>query len=290
MSEDWREQRVTYQEHARAHKFLEYLNGYNLKFGHYTKAEAQRVRPFMVQYYALMYKGDFLYEEAQRNGRATITDHSWKHEMIELIKGNDAWDAGVAQVIEDLERYYMLEGQIMVGEVELTEEIFHEVCFLRSLVINGLTRSLNNIKGVPTDEGLLHLLRPVMAFLDSIDDLESYAEDVAENCFNSLRLLSRMHGADQAEQKMREWLRGLVEETVARIRQAPKHTLLGLFHVLLLGKENIRPVRAVLRMLPASALAKLAESMFRRFFREPRRMPFPVEEQAPVPAAVGAGV
>ncbi|GAA2826516.1 hypothetical protein [Crossiella cryophila] len=284
MSDYWQEHHISYQMNARAHRFLDYLNGFNLRFGHYTAAEAARVRPLMVQYYGLMYKGDFLYEQAQRMGSSTITDHSWKHEMIELIKGYDAWDGGVAHVVDELERYYVLEGRIMLGEVELTQEVFAEVCDIRSLVVNGLTRVLNNIKGVPTDDGLFHVLRPLAAFLDMIDDFESYAEDVAEDCFSSLRLLVRMHGVDQARVKAREYLSGQLAEAVARIRRAPRHTVLGVYQVLLLDKENVAPVRAVLRALPTRVLAALAEKLVRLYFAMPAEIPAPVAERTPVPA------
>lgn len=282
MSDCWQEHHISYQMHARAHRFLDYLNGYNLKFGHYTAAEAATVRPLMVQYYALMYKGDFLYEQAQRTGSSTIADHSWKHEMIELIKGHDAWDDGVAHLVDELERYYLLEGRIMLGELELTQEVFAEVCDIRSLVVNGLTRVLNNVKGVPTDEELFHVLRPLAGFLDMIDDFESYAEDVAQDCFNSLRLLVRMHGVEQAQVTAREFLSERLAEAAARLRRAPRHTVLGVYQVLLLDKENVAPVRAMLRMLPTRALAALAEKLVRLYFAIPAEIPAPVPERTPL--------
>ncbi|MBP2473784.1 hypothetical protein JOF53_002656 [Crossiella equi] len=277
----WDEISVSYRMNLRAERCANYMEGFNHKFARYTKAEAERVHPLVVHYWALMYKGDFLYEQAQREGRSTITDHTWKRELIELVKGHEAWDETVAHCVEELERYYVLEGQVMLGEVELTEEVFREVNVIRSAVIDGLSRALNNIKGVPHDEPLFGLIEPWMVFLEITDDLDSYPLDRADDSFNALRLFVRMYGRDAAVPRMRAYLQGLAEEAVGLIAGAPRRSVLGLYEVMLLGRLNTRPVRAALGLLPTGVLKKLAGHLTRHFLAVPKTMPEPVAETAP---------
>ncbi|MBP2473783.1 hypothetical protein JOF53_002655 [Crossiella equi] len=273
---------ISYLMHQRANEFIEIMKGYHFDHARYTRAEAGRVRPLMIQFYSLMYKGDFLYEQAQREGRSTITDHSWKREMIELVRSHRAWDAGVARNIEELERYYILEGRVQLGEVELTEEVFREVNVIRSAVIDAMVRVLNNIKGVRNDEALYSLLVPFMLFLEVADDVRTYGPDVAEDSFNSLRLFVRMHGRDAARQKMREYLAGVVEEAVAALRDAPRAALLGIFDMLLLGDLPRGLARPVVRVLPRAVLVAVATAVTRLFLVVPE-VPEPVAERVREP-------
>lgn len=250
-----------------------------------SRAEFALLQPLIVQWIGLVYQGDVLFETAQAEGRSKA-DNSWTEAMRELIRGHGVYEPAIGEVIDELERYYTLEGQILLGEVELTDEVLADVMRIRSIDYFGLLRAVTAIRGEQYNEDYAALLRPLWLLGEINDDLASYAKDVEKNSFNTLRLMVWRHGVDGAVAGLRRIQRQAIEDALAVLRTADRETLVKATSTSeLLPLEH---VAGLIRLLPTEVLRSLASTLMRlelgTILKDP--VPTPIAEPGPL-AKVG---
>ncbi|MBP2473787.1 hypothetical protein JOF53_002659 [Crossiella equi] len=253
-----------------------------------TPAEYGLLQPLIVQWLALVYVGDAAYEHAQTRGSSTVADGAWKRRMRELAQGHGLYVPELEEVLDDLERYYRLEGEVLLGEVELTDEVLADVLRIRSSDFFGLLRLTGMARGQAHDPEYEWLLRKLWLLLEIVDDLDSYQADVAANSFNTLRLMVFRYGADRAVAQLRALEAAVVDELCAGLARAGKENLLRVLGSSTLLPLESAPAQWVLRLLPEAALRRLAPRLMRaELGLLLREVPEPVAEKGPRPSRPG---
>ncbi|MBP2473786.1 hypothetical protein JOF53_002658 [Crossiella equi] len=255
----WQDLSVSYRESVKASKALlrDTVGGaYALGF---DRDRWELMQPFIRHYTAVMYRGDYLYEAAQRQGSATITDHSWRTELEELVDSYGVLTPEVRAGLADLERYFITEGRIVLGEVELSQRVIEDVLSIRSSDVFTLDRLLYLLSGQEVDEEYLAMLRPWTLLMELRVDIDDYAGDVADDSFNTIRLFHRLHGPERALAEVEDFRRRWVRRCLDQLQGARTSTLRKL---LLSGLPDagIDVLAPLARRLPRAVLLPLAKS------------------------------
>lgn len=281
--DSWQDNRISYFENMRAEMSI--LNKTGGGYWHTigcTPAEAKLVEPLVLHFYSLVYQGDIIYEAAQQAGSSRVTDHSWKTRMQELLKNHNLYDSRIQAGVDNLERYYVMEGQLLLGELPLTEEVIEEISFLRSSDLHVMIRVMDRLKGRTPNEQFYQLLKAPMALFDIGDDFDSYERDIADASYNSLRLYVALYGVEQAREKLqalreRIWARGL-----ALFGEVGKPALVRYLTSTPLVNLNLPVVPELLGTLPRAVLAKLAVSAYKLEGNGAEVIPEPIAESGPL--------
>ncbi|MGX9229452.1 hypothetical protein ACWV95_31025 [Streptomyces albus] len=121
---------------------------------------------------------------------------------------------------------------MVTGAVELDEAGLRELTHKRSSDLRLLTcvTCLHTGHAAELDK-VLWLLDPLVALREIASDLRSYRADCEEGTFNTLREYVRLHGKDEAFDRLgAEWGR-LTGELARRWRTAPRAWMPGLWAV-----------------------------------------------------------
>lgn len=253
----WQEPTISYRELVKGGRLLaSYPPGCWRALG-VGGRDMDRVRPLLLYFAALVYKGDLLYEEAQRRGVGEVSAGPCKEELRRLLRGHGLYDAAMGEGLDDLERYGALESRIVLRRVALTPDLLRSACLLRSSDVVVLIRVLAKLTGVDC-EGLLTLLRPWFVLWELDDDLVSYASDVAEGAFNILDLHVRLYGPAAAPRRLEEFRTGLLAEMFDAMDRATRDDLVRM-SVLTLGRTAA--ATRLLPVLPRRVLLPVAKRL-----------------------------
>ncbi|MCK2240125.1 MULTISPECIES: hypothetical protein [unclassified Crossiella] len=281
----WRQSGVPYAATLKGTSVLKFKGGdiYRRLLG-CSRAEYDLLQPLVVQWLALVYQGDEIYEDAQASGQSSA-EGGWKQRMRDIAEGHGLYEPAVGKEIDELERYYILEGQILLGEVELTDEVLQDVLRIRSSDFFSLLGVVFRARGERCTPDYEALLRSLWLLGEINDDLTSYAEDVAANSFNTLRLMVWRHGASGAVAGLRALQNKAIADLLGGIRTAGRDAL-----VRMVSGSEVLPLEhttGLLRLLPTGVLRALAGTLVRIEMDMLRKIPVPapIAESGPLVAA-----
>ncbi|MCK2240124.1 MULTISPECIES: hypothetical protein [unclassified Crossiella] len=260
----WQDNRISYAENLRAE--MEILDKTAGAYWHTlgcTPAEARLVEPLALHFHSLVFQGERGYAAARAEGSSRITDHSWKTRLQDLLKNHNVYDSRIQATLDDLERYHVLEGQVLLGELPLTEAVLEEIAFLRSSDLHVLVRVIDRLKGRTPDEEFYQLVKTSMALFDLDQDLGSHQRGSAGDSHKTLRLYRRLHGADQAGRRLRELRNRIAAKGLAQFAKAGKPALVRYLTSTPLVNLNLPVLPALLGLLPRPVLVTAATSVFK---------------------------
>ncbi|HKQ72144.1 MAG TPA: hypothetical protein VJ810_00345 [Blastocatellia bacterium] len=186
--------------------------------------EFRSVLPILLHTESLIYVTDLDLEESLRKSEA-YADPPLKKEIARFLGDYGLYDDKIAGAVEDLRRYAAYESQIMLNQIEITDERIRELCFRRGCDIYLMLRILCRAKNLPYPEDYLYLEQHLTALGEIQDDLSSYQKDVQENSVNVLRLCVRRHGTEKALEKLRELATTIVDESIRVMKNVDKRHL-----------------------------------------------------------------
>ncbi|WP_031026257.1 hypothetical protein [Streptomyces albus] len=218
--------------------YLEKLKGSALVFevhrlGSMLGCEQQviaRMLPLLLHLEGLVYRADLAYEAEQRGGGPAGTE--WLRGMRTVLAAHDLDTPRVEAQLSALREYFEEETRVVTGAVELDEAGLRELTHKRSSDLRLLTcvTCLHTGHAAELDK-VLWLLDPLVALREIASDLRSYRADCEEGTFNTLREYVRLHGKDEAFDRLgAEWGR-LTGELGRRWRTAPRAWMPGLWAV-----------------------------------------------------------
>ncbi|WP_445634084.1 hypothetical protein NSTC745_05835 [Nostoc sp. DSM 114161] len=192
--------------------------------GSYTEREYKIIYPLLLHLEAYIYNGDLKCEEQQNKGNL-YTETLWRKNVENLLNRYQIYDLEIQNELDNLEKYFIQESEIMLGEVEINEQNFLNITYMRSSDIYFLLRVGYKLKGIPYNEDFFNILKPMMVIEEIRDDLESYEKDVAENSFNSLRIYVQLYGKEQAAQELRKLRKQMIYCSINNLAKANKRAV-----------------------------------------------------------------
>jgi hypothetical protein len=238
--------------------------------------------PVLFHIEALVYVGDFEYENAQTKG--TAVDPRWREGIEEILQAYKLDDPGTVSTLDRLSDYLQLETDILAGRTPLRPELIPSTCYIRCSGINMLVRIGFRLAGIQPDEKFFTLLGQLSAHDEISTDLASYEEDLNDEAFNVYRLATWIYGPQAAEHHLRrhgdEMLRALRWD----IAHADRDTL-TLFAAAIPPIVPLSPrlPSIVPKLLPRVPLAHLVKLRMRyHSFSKPLRFPKPLPDTTPV--------
>ncbi|MCK2240128.1 MULTISPECIES: hypothetical protein [unclassified Crossiella] len=259
--ETWTSSRVSYLESLKASRVM-FLEGYDsmLRMLGVTEDTAKVFEPLVIHFLALVYQADLAYEEAQLNGDFEV-DLSWRRDMEELLESYGLLDERGRERLDDLQRYFELEGRLLLGKVEVTEESVYEVLSIRSSDIALVTPLMLNLLGTDPRvvEEMVQVSKPLYMLWEIADDVPSYAKDIAAGSYSTIRMYARIFGAERGRVKLEEFRSRLVERACAEIDRVSVPTML-----LVLASAVPDWLLPVLRKLPRPVLARILKTIARQ--------------------------
>ncbi|WHT21243.1 hypothetical protein N8J89_09360 [Crossiella sp. CA-258035] len=273
--EFWSTTRVTYLESLKASRVM-FLDGYDtmLHLVGVSEDTAKVFEPLVIHFLALVYQADLAYEEAQVNGSFEV-DLGWRRDMEDLLEGYGLLDGQARARLDDLQRYFELEGQLLLGQVEVTEDSVYEVLSIRSSDIALAIPLMLNLVGVDpriVDE-LVRVNKPLYMLWEIADDVPSYAKDVAAGSYSTIRMYAKIFGAERGRAKLEEFRARLVEQACAEFAKVSATTLR--IFVSSLAPAWLMPV---VRRIPRGLLVRILQSSMRKDKMSRPELPTMVDE------------
>lgn len=225
--EFWSSTRVTYLESLKASRVM-FVEGYDtmLRMIGVTEDTAKVFEPFVVHFLALVYQADLAYEEAQLNGSFEV-DLGWRRQMETLLESYGLLDTRARGQLDNLQRYFELEGQLLLGQVPITEESVYEVLSIRSADIALVVPIMMDLAGVDPriTEEVIQLNKPMYMLWEIADDVPSYAKDIVAGSYSTIRMYAKMYGAEQGRAKLEQFRTRLIEDVCAQLAHVSATTL-----------------------------------------------------------------
>ncbi|MGW0521626.1 hypothetical protein [Crossiella sp. NPDC003009] len=273
--EFWSTTRVTYLESLKASRVM-FLDGYEtmLHLVGVSEDTAKVFEPLVIHFLALVYQADLAYEEAQVNGSFEV-DLGWRRDMEDLLEGYGLLDEQARARLDDLQRYFELEGQLLLGQVEVTEDSVYEVLSIRSSDIALAIPLMLNLVGVDpriVDE-LVRVNKPLYMLWEIADDVPSYAKDVAAGSYSTIRMYAKIFGAERGRAKLEEFRARLVEQACAEFAKVSATTLR--IFVSSLAPAWLMPL---VRRIPRGLLVRILQSSMRKDKMSRPELPTMVDE------------
>ncbi len=153
------------------------------------------ILPIMNYCAGVVYELDSMSEAAQDSGQVDKRLQSKYALLKEVLQEERLFDATVDNEIDRLRSYFQKESDILSNDHPSTEDLI-EVLELRSSDSRLLHRLLFKSLGRPYDEILFRLFFPLEVIEEINDDLRQYHDDVADNRFNTVRILSKIFGKE----------------------------------------------------------------------------------------------
>ncbi|MCO1581689.1 hypothetical protein M8C13_38665 [Crossiella sp. SN42] len=259
--EFWSTTRVTYLESLKASRVM-FLDGYDtmLHLVGVSEDTAKVFEPLVIHFLALVYQADLAYEEAQVNGSFEV-DLGWRRDMEDLLEGYGLLDQQARARLDDLQRYFELEGQLLLGQVEVTEDSVYEVLSIRSSDIALAIPLMLNLVGVDpriVDE-LVRVNKPLYMLWEIADDVPSYDKDVAAGSYSTIRMYAKIFGAERGRAKLEEFRARLVEQACAEFAKVSATTLR-----IFVGSVAPAWLMPLVRRMPRGLLVPILQSSIRK--------------------------
>src|SRR5262245_13855972 len=183
--------------------------------------EFRDLLPILLHTESLIYVTDLGLEQSLRK-REAYADTPLTDDIIYFLSDYGLYDEKIAGTVEDLRRYIAYESQIMLDQIEITDERIRDLCFRRGCDIYLMLRILCRAKNLPYPEDYLHLETYLTALGEIQDDLSSYEKDVRENSVNVLRLCARRYGTEKGLEKLRELATSIIDEAIGVMKNVDK--------------------------------------------------------------------
>ncbi|GAA2826492.1 hypothetical protein [Crossiella cryophila] len=261
----WQGLDISYRDSLRANRALRWDNwGARYALG-FTRAEFDVIRPFVRHYIALAYQAE--------------ADPSLVGELSALADSYGLLDEQVRAGLADLGHALLTRDRIRRGELAVDEQVVTELTRDRIADHRVLNRLLYLLRDQPVDEEHLALLDPWLRLQDLRADLANYAEDIAWDRFNLLRLFVQGHGHSQATHKLRAYRSALLRQALGRL---PGASTPALRKLLLAGLPDLglELTAAVVSKLPRAVLLPLLTSLGRTGELATAPVPAPLPESA----------
>ncbi|MBB5957309.1 hypothetical protein FHS29_003902 [Saccharothrix tamanrassetensis] len=237
--------------------------------------------PVLFHIEALVYVGDFEYENAQTEG--TAVDPRWREGIEEILRAYQLDDRGIVSALARLVDYLELETDILAGRTPLHPDLIPRTCYIRCSGINMLVRIGFRLAGIQPDEEFFALLGQLSAHDEISTDLASYEEDLEDGAFNVYRLANWIYGPQAAEHHLRRHGDDMLRALRRDIANADRKTL-TLFAAALPPIVPFSPQlpSIVPKLLPRAPLARLVDlRLHYHSTSKPLRFPEPVPDTAP---------
>jgi len=186
--------------------------------------EFRAVLPILLHTECLIYIGDLGLEQSLQK-REAYPVAPLANDLAHFLRGYGLYDEKIADAVEDLRRYADYESQIMLDQIEVTDERIRDLCFRGGCDIYLMLRILSRAKNLPETEEYLRLKQCLNALGEIQDDLSSYQKDVQENGINVLRLCVRRHGTEKGLEKLRELATSIVDEATGVLKNVDRRRI-----------------------------------------------------------------
>ncbi|MFC0601082.1 hypothetical protein [Streptomyces palmae] len=286
----WEHTAITFQHQLKAMPITDTAIDLAIRLGSPARA-ANCLRPALQHVEALVYRGDLSFEDHQRHG--TAADTTWR-QGIDAILGayRLADDSALAGELDTLADYFELETRIAGGLEPLTPDLLHATCYQRSSHIRFLVRLAHHLADLPLHEEFLRLAGHVFARDEITADCVTYASDLAEGSFNTLRLQAVLHGPRGAAEAQRALYARVLGDLDAELAQADRPTLALFGNAFLPRLTRPRRHRHDPDPRPRAYYRAMPPAMLRRHIREQvrrskRLAPVPVPQAQHEPSAEG---
>ena len=183
--------------------------------------EFRDLLPILLHTESLIYVADLDLEQSLRKSEA-FADTPLTKDLTRFLSCYGIYDEKIADAVEDLQRYATYESQIMLNQIEITDERIRDLCFRRGCDIYLMLRVLCRVKNLPYPEDYLHLEQYLTALGEIQDDLSSYEKDVQENSVNVLRLCARLYGTEKGLEKLRELATSIIDEAIGVMKNVDR--------------------------------------------------------------------
>ncbi|MFC9876326.1 hypothetical protein [Nocardia salmonicida] len=181
--------------------------------------------PVLLHVEALVYRGDFEYEDAQLEGKSAEVDPEWRYGIEEILRTYEINTPEVLGALTDLQDYFQLESAIMEGQEPLDATLIERTCYLRCSGGTLLLRVGCALAEIDYDEHLFTLIGHMSAHDEISTDLPSYQQDIDEGQFNVYRLATWVYGPDTAEINLRRRADSIISDLKNDVRRADRKTL-----------------------------------------------------------------
>ncbi|MCX2951524.1 hypothetical protein [Lentzea sp. NEAU-D7] len=241
--------------------------------------------PVLFHVEALVYRGDFEYEDAQRDGGTA--DPQWREGIEEILRAYEIDEPAILGALAELDDYFLLESSIMEGRAVLDADLIQRTCYSRCSGATLLLRIGYRLAGIRPDERLFTLVRHLSGHDEISTDLPSYAEDLQEGLFNVYRLSTWIYGPEAAKHHLKR--QG--DDMLRALRHDITHTdaaTLRLFAAIIppIVPLNPRVPSVVPRLLPRALLAELLKLRIRfHSVAKAPRFPAPLADSRPIASA-----
>ena len=183
--------------------------------------EFRALLPILLHTEGRIYVTDLSLERSLQN-RESYVDTPLTDDLIRFLSDYGYYDEKIGEAVEDLQRYAACEIQMMLNQIEITDERIRDLCFRRGCDVYLLLRILCKAKNLPYPQEDFHLEKCMIALGEIQDDLSSYPKDVQENSINLLRLCVRRHGTEKGLEKLKELARSIVDEAIGAMKTVDK--------------------------------------------------------------------
>lgn len=228
----------------------------------YEEEELKFVFPLLCYLEGCVYSADLDIERQQREGAAFAGGQRWRESITGILKAHDLYDPRIDEELDQLVEYWRLESQLVRGE-SMDEETVLRAFYMRFNDLALLLRVGFRMKEMPDDEVFLRAIRPLIVLEEFRDDLESYEEDIKNNSFNILRLLTRLHGKDAAKAKLRELQERMLVEGGEGLRTTKKRYVVRYYAHGLADLGIPYEASYLFYLLPKSLLIRMFEALTR---------------------------
>jgi hypothetical protein len=248
--------------------------------------------PVLFHIEALVYVGDFEYEDSQANG--TAVDPRWREGIEEILRAYRLdEDPGIVTALAQLVDYLELESSIQGGRTPLRPELIPRTCYIRCSGIHMLLRIGFRLAGIDPGERFFTLLGQLSAHDEISTDLSSYAEDLGDGAFNVYRIATSIYGPQAAKQRLKRHGDDMLRTLRRDIADSDRPTLIRFAATIppIIPLDPRLP-SIVPKLLPRAALARLVNlRMLFHSLSKPPRFPEPLPDSSPVfsPGVTEAG-
>lgn len=165
--------------------------------------------PTLTFFQSLVYQADEEIEEAQRGSRPFADLAPWvaRYEILRsALSDLGLLDPMMTRLLDCISEYWQLENQLNYHHV-VNRETVQRAIRLRSCDVHAGNYICLSIGKISNREAIFDALSLHDNILDLKGDLSEYADDVAENSYNTYRMFVRLYGSSAADYMQEELTR-----------------------------------------------------------------------------------
>lgn len=188
---------------------------------HGLQGETWRMLPVLLWAEATIYTLDELNEEAiaSRPHLPSCEDTLIWKSMRETLQSLNLLNSRVEQELSEGKRYWAMERALCRGEQELREADVERGATGKSFDYRLMHQLALKSCGMQVDDRLMEMMKLYESLIETRDDVTDFEEDVLRNSFNVLVMLTKIHGPQNARERMLERLKKIERRYLAVQRQ-----------------------------------------------------------------------